>query len=588
MIFFNYSSNLEYFLGLISSFLLLNLMFQVGRFFFDKIVGINKYDDITKGILNIILGYFIISLSTQYLLVFDQFDLIKPIILSSSITSFFFIKKFKTFLLVFWQTLINNNFIIVISLALFFIIGFSPINDADSLGYHLFIPQQIIENSGLIYRYDDFQFGFFGLGESFILISQLFKAEIVIHWLQFISLILIFHSLIGINNLNKNRLLSMIFYSIPCLIFLVFSAKPQILIISLSLFLFKEIIEKKTINIIHILFIAFLFSVKTNYLVSSIILSILIIYNYKNSFKKVFYLFPLGVLFFLIISFPFIFYKLNYGFNLNLNFFNPVPEFIVGGKDFLKFILNYRDTNGLMFPLDVFITNSIGNISTTLGLPVVFLFASFFNKTHLISNWFYYLFIFIYTLLITFFLQSTARFFIEPLFWFLVLNKKNLMTIKFNLLQKITINSFYIIQVIGLIYLSIISLWSFSSVENRKNVLSNTAYGYNLSAKVNSIINKDKGVLIDHRTKTFLNNKNIFGDAFISYKWEKNEIMNNIEVDKIDYMIVNDNNLNDYIKYSLFVSEGPFLYKEVSRNPFNYGNLKKFWILKFDKKLICL
>ena len=566
----------------------MNLMFQIGRLIIDKTLKINNYDDITKGIINIFLGYFIISLFTQYLLILDKFNFIKPIIFIFSIVSIFYFKKFKLFLFAFWEIINKNNLITVISIALFFIIGFSPINDADSLGYHLFIPQQIIENSGLIYRYDDFHFGFFGIGESFILISQLFKAEIVIHWLQFISLILILHSLIGINNLNKNKLLSMIFYSIPCLIFLVFSAKPQILIISLSVFLFKEIIEKKTITIIHILFITFLFSVKTNYLVSSIILSILIIYNYKNSLKKILHLLPLGVLFFFAIYFPFILYKLNYGFNLDINFFKPVPEFIIGGQDFLKFILDYKDTSGLIFPLDIFITNSLGNISTTLGLPVIFLFGSFFNKKYLISNWFYYLFILIYTLTIAFFLQSTARFFIEPLFWFLVLNRDNLITMKFNLLQKITISSFYVIQFMGLVYLSSISLWAFSSVENRKSVLSNTAFGYNLSVKVNSIIDKDGGVLLDHRTKTFLNNKNIFGDTFISYKWGKNEIMKNIEVDKIDYMIVNDNNLNNYMKYSLFVSEGPFYYKEASRNPFNYGNFRKFWILEFDKNLLCL
>ena len=115
-----------------------------------------------------------------------------------------------------------------------------------------------------------------------------------------------------------------------------------------------------------------------------------------------------------------------------------------------------------------------------------------------------------------------------------------------------------------------------------------TAFGYNLSDKVNSIINKDKGILLDHRTKTFLKTKNIFGDAFISYNWEKEEIFKNIEVDKIDYMIVNDNNLNKYLKYSSFILDGPYSYKETSRNPFNHGDLNFFWVLEFDKELICL
>lgn len=563
-------------------------MFQVGSILLNKIINIKHSDEITNGVLYIFLGYFIISLLTQYLLIFDKFELIKPFFFISLISSILLFKKFKLFLINLWRAIINNDLISIITIILFFIIGFSPVNDADSLGYHLFIPQQIIENTGLIYRYDDFHFGFFGIGESFILISQLFKAEIVIHWLQFISLIFIFHSLVGIKSLNKNRFLSMIFFSVPCLIFLVFSAKPQIIIISLSVYLFKEIIEKKSITLSHILFIIFLFSVKINFLFSSLFLSILILHNYRTSIGKIIYFIPIGFLLSLIIYFPFVFFKLNYGFDFDLNLFKPVPEFIKGSQDFYENILNYKDSNGLIFPFNIFITNSLGNFSTTLGLPVIFLFGTFLYKKHFISNWFYYLIILIYVITIIFFLQSTARFFIEPLFWFLILSKQNLLKIKFNLFQKTVINSFYAIQFMALVYLSGISLWAFSSVENRKNILSMTAFGYNLSDKVNSVINKDKGILLDHRTKTFLKTKNIFGDAFISYNWEKEEIFNNIEVNKIDYMIVNDNNLNKYLKYSSFILDGPFYYKETSRNPFNHGDLNFFWVLEFDKQLLCL
>ena len=588
MKFFSYSTNLDYLISLVFSILLLNLMFLIGRGIIYKILKIEMNDKISLGILNIFIGYFIISLLTQYLLVFDKYYIIKPIFYISSISSIIFLNHFKLFFLNIWSAVMENSFISILTILLFFIICFSPINDADSLGYHLFIPQQIIENKGLIYRYDNFQFGFFGIGESFILISQLLKTEIIIHWLQFISLIFIYHSIIGINNLKKNKLSSAIIFSIPCLIFLVFSAKPQIIIISLSVFIFKEIIEKKSINVLHVLLIVFLFSVKTNYLVSSLILSILIIYNYKNHFKKVIYFLSLGLLFFTVIYFPLITYKLNYGFNLDLNFFKPVPDFIIGSQDFYKFIINYRDTYDLFFPLNIFVTNSLGTYSTTLGLPILFSIGFFLRKKNLISHWFYYLGIFIYILIITLFLQSTARFYLEPLFWFLVLNKENFINMKFNLLQKTIINSFYSLQLMVLIYLSGISLWSFSSIENRKSILSKTAFGYNLADKVNSIVNENKGILVDHRSKAFLNNKNIFGNTFVSYEWERKEILKNIEVEKIDYMIVDNNSLNEYMKYSLYVSDGPFTYKEISRNPFNYGNYKSFWILKFDKKLTCL
>lgn len=566
----------------------MNLLFQTGRIIINKTLNIKISDEITKGILYIFLGYFIISLFTQYLLVFEKFDFIKPIILISSISSIIFFNKFRLFCVKIYKTIMTNNLVSIITISLFFLISFCPINDADSLAYHLFIPQQIIENNGLIYRYDNFHFGLFGLGESFIIIAQLFKAEIIIHWLQFVALIFILHCIIGLNNFNKNRLLSTILFSIPCLIFLVYSAKPQILIISLSVFLFKEIIEKRIINILHVLLIALLFSIKINYIISSVIFLILIIYNHKKYLNKIIYFIPIGILFSIVIYFPLFFFKINYGFDFDFNFFRPIPSFIVGSKDFFEFILNYRDSNSFIFPINIFFADTLGNYSTTLGLPTLFLFGTFLNKKHLILNWFYYLLVLIYILSITFFLQSTARFFIEPLFWFLLLNKESLIKTKFNFFQKMVINSSYLIQFLGLVYLSGISIYAFSSIENRKSILSLTAYGYNISEKVNSIIDKENGVLFDHRSKAFLNNKNIFGNEFIYYGWERGEIIKHVEVEKIDYIVVDDSNLNKYIKYSSYVSDGPFYYKEVSRNPFNYGNNEKFWVLKFDKKLSCL
>ena len=95
MTFFDYSTNLEYFQSLVFSILLLNLMFQVGSILLNKVTKIINSDEITRGILYIFLGYFIISLITQYLLIFDKFELIKPIFFISLILSVLLFKKFK-------------------------------------------------------------------------------------------------------------------------------------------------------------------------------------------------------------------------------------------------------------------------------------------------------------------------------------------------------------------------------------------------------------------------------------------------------------------------------------------------------------
>ena len=120
----------------------------------------------------------ILSLIVQYLLIYDSYDLISNVILVSiSICLLrlkFFIKKIKCLIL----QIGKFNFPIKLILAVLFLSIFHPINDADSLGYHLFIPKEIIIKEKFQWNNSLYTFGLFGIGEFFNVILILFKSII--------------------------------------------------------------------------------------------------------------------------------------------------------------------------------------------------------------------------------------------------------------------------------------------------------------------------------------------------------------------------------------------------------------------------
>ena len=61
-----------------------------------------------------------------------------------------------------------------------------------------------------------------------------------------------------------------------------------------------------------------------------------------------------------------------------------------------------------------------------------------------------------------------------------------------------------------------------------------------------------------------------------------------LQINKINYIVANDESLNEYLKYSNNIISGPHKFKEVTRNPMSKGINYKFWILSFDKTLNCI
>ena len=154
---------MEFLISLFFSLALLNLLFQLG-----SLITQSKSNGLDSNFfISIIFGYSIISLIVQYLLIYNSYKLISNIILISILICLlrvnFFIKKIKCLIL----QIGKFNFPIKLILAVLFLSIFHPVNDADSLGYHLFIPKEIIIKEKFQWNNSLYTYGLFGTGEFF-------------------------------------------------------------------------------------------------------------------------------------------------------------------------------------------------------------------------------------------------------------------------------------------------------------------------------------------------------------------------------------------------------------------------------------
>ena len=164
---------MTFLINLFFSITLLNLLFQLGN-----IITKNKSKRVDPYFfISIVFGYTILSLVVQYLLIFDSYSLISAIISISILISLLniklFIEKIKSLVLQLGQ----YNFPIILILAVLFLSIFHPVNDADSLGYHLFIPKEITINKKFQWNNSLYTFGLYGTGEFFTKIIRCFRGK---------------------------------------------------------------------------------------------------------------------------------------------------------------------------------------------------------------------------------------------------------------------------------------------------------------------------------------------------------------------------------------------------------------------------
>tara|TARA_Y100001970_G_C14218153_1_gene850903 strand:- start:404 stop:2020 length:1617 start_codon:yes stop_codon:yes gene_type:complete len=441
-----------------------------------------------------------------------------------------------------------DNFFFYILFILFFLFSFLPITDADSTGYHLFIPKFFIQNGFFPIQSFNYQTYLFGIGEIFNLLFLALDIDLFITLTNFLGLVIILSLIFNFNlKYSENSFYSLLVLSCPIIVPLINTAKPQFFFVSLISILFAIIIninkknyKKNSLN--QIFFIICTFGIAcylakvTFALAYALIILLFFIHIFKNlQLEKFFNFVIIFLLLNILFLLPPILWKVhNFEVGFFNSFFNPIPN-IPGADIFVDHVKNYFSKNPLiyLFPL------SLSDLTNTFGILLLILPVLFFLKLSNLKE--YLLLIVLFILIIFIFGQKSPRFLLEIYFFIIFLFCVSKFKFKFfKLLVYLQSTIVAMILLFG-----IFTLFPSNFSQNyQKKVFSNHSNGYLLYQWANDHISENRSFLTNHRSIYFSNAKPIFLE--FTFFLNKNSINNEI----FDFHFKNINDLSP--NYILF------------------------------------
>ena len=235
-----------------------------------------------------IIGFILISFFLYFISLYNlfiiEFTIFTNLILI--IFSIIYIYKKKINIKV---SLNLNNFLLYFIIFIFFLSTLLPITDADTIAYHLEIPQKIIENKKLIFYHIDYHEIFYGPGEAIYLLGIIFQNYNLPQFINFIALMIL---LLNIQNLfeHKNyRSKSFLIFKLmssPVVFQLLLTGKPQLIFISINTFLFSMLYDfsKKKKYITIKIYLYFFFYFNFYFINNRIIKNNIYLYIINNNF----------------------------------------------------------------------------------------------------------------------------------------------------------------------------------------------------------------------------------------------------------------------------------------------------------------
>ena len=598
------SPDQSYLFSIIISLLLINGFFNLAykfRFHTDKIISINNL------FLSTVINYFffinLLAILTFNILLFTKLNenIIKIISLLIILNGFHKPLYFKKYKNIFFKEDYKIKIIFII-LFFYFILSLNPITDSDSLDYHLTIPIYQIEfGNSQFYKYW-LHSQLVGSGETLLLYSLVLGGFHFSQILQFTSLLLVI--LIILNFKLKKKLIdnqkkifaSLCILSMPALMFLVSTSKPQLFPIAtnfisliITVFFLKNL-KNYNLLITYSITIFLLFcstQMKFSFLLSSGIITLYSIYQIisKDFLYKSFII--LIVLFLLIILPREVYEYINFNNNIVYNFFNPVTD--LHGSDAINASLKHGTGNSryfflwLFFPYDQYGNFRLGVITYCVGPFVLyFLFNYKLNKNINRPIKIILLIYFIFALNLA---QPTGRFYVEIFLWILFFSifsyRKNTLYLE-KLFQKLLIFSSVLLAVFlgyfsGKLFIGNLSKFYYDQV------LSNNSDGYLLYKWANNVIPDNSVIISSHRASAFYKYEVIPYEfrLFVDGSNKSNTYyLKSIMEKKPKFILYRDSDLND--KRDIFKNCRGELFKfkknvgyDVGRNPFSVN--KKFY-----------
>jgi hypothetical protein len=559
--------------GILSGFLLIIGSEYVGKFFLKKFIKTFFFLNLVTGIIaiSLIIYIFIILGISKYTNLPVAYFL-----LSIGIYNLINFKYFNPY-----QKINFNIFYILFILLLLLILSVAPPTMADALGYHLGVANYINQAHSWPNPNMWLHANISGLGEVYNSLGLLLYSDVAGSLVQLVGLVSFLHYFSNIIK-NKERLVffNLFILSSPVLVFLVSGAKflllPQLMTTLVLYFIISNKVITANLFYIIIFLLCGAVSFKLSFFYPSFVLGFFALSKTDNKLKLIYKSILIGTIFFL----PKILFNIS---NLDQLSF---PEILVTVPEEFAFSLKNFKENYFVFPINLFLPESLGKISTVLGTN---LFVFFLIKKLNRNNIQIFIIFLITSILYYFFSLSIGRMYYEMILWlslFIIFKAEFKVDLKIVNLYLFTSS----ILVVAMLLFALFNLTpGLFNNKLRDVVMQNNANEYKAIKWINKNIEKDKIIITDLRSISLLNARAIPMD-YLNYKIPSNKINGYIDFirnSKIDYLILK--NFSDKI---FFMFDECNEIKRITspkftnerRNPYNRKSKYFVTVLKFDNK----
>ena len=473
--------------------------------------------------------------------------------------------------------------IVIIILFLLFLISVAPPSMADALDYHYGIPLYLLKYNQI----PNINFWLYanvgGNGDIFNSLALTLGTDNFVSTLQFISIFLFLSFLKNeIKDKNKYNFLSIFILSSPTILQLLSGPKfmilPQIMTTA-ALYIF---IKNKKIYLLDFVFIVILLmgaaQFKSSFLISGFIIGLLTTFKaLKFNFLKTLFS---GILLASVFFLPTAIWNFNQVINFELiNIFSIMPD------EMMKNMKVFKENN-FVYPLNIFIPESFGKVSTVLGFQI-FLLLLFFNKS---KEFKFILFIIFSTILLHYFLgMNVGRMYYEYILWgsigFIFLKNKN---INYYFYSKLILPQTLLIFCFC-IYFVAVSIPSLFSNNLRNQFMIKNTFHYEGIKWVNQNLPKEAKVISTIRPVSLLKNEFAPTDWLDFYSDEDDllKYFNILKEKKFDYILFEGNGDNHPFKRctgtKLKQSDN---FQHSTRNPFNRNSKYSLSIYSFKYNML--
>jgi len=549
-----------------------------------KLIKIRFLKDYNYHFFDLSIGTIVLS---QLIFIFFIFGFFREIINILSYLLIFFgitnvglFEKVKQFFRSFIKNKIDYSIILISIIILSFaIISLGPPTMSDALEYHFGVPLYLLNHSNLPDQDIWLHSSLFGNGELFSAIGLNLNTDNFFTFFQFLSLLLFFEFLKNKEKDNlKSKFIFFFIISSPVILFLISGPKPLLfpqLLTTAALYIF---IKEKKFKIENILLIAILLmgavQFKLSFVLSCIFLGLLVlIRTFQNDKKAILYLFLLLMFFFL----P----KVIYNFN-QVSEFNLINVFTTLPSDFLANLSDYRDNN-FIFPINLFLSNSLGAITTILGFQLLLiLFIKKYTKEFNLI-----LIIIFFTIILHFsFGQQTSRIYFEFLLWvsvgFYFLNKKYF---NYKFFTYLLFPQVILVAIIAL-HFSTLSFLSLINLDKRDEFMKKNSFEYQAIKWSNNQISSENLIISELRSNVFFTNEVIpLERSENMLKLQKtNKFIEYLKKKKPKFIVSYKENYNNHFLEKCIggIYKSSDMFEKSSRNPFNTGEKYKIYIYHFN------